>query len=72
MTRALGLGAAVVSLVQVLLGFLSVYSRLAVVPVSLHTLAAATLLSLLVGLATLVRAPEQGVAPEPSRGGPSR
>jgi heme A synthase len=51
--RILGLAAAVVALSQVLLGFLSVYFRLAVVPVSLHTLFAAVLLTVLVTLTTL-------------------
>lgn len=40
-------------LLQVGLGFLSVYTTLAVVPVSLHTLVAASVLSLLVAVATL-------------------
>ena len=46
---------------QVLLGCLSVYLRLAVIPVSLHTLLAATLLTLLVSLSTLTWAPSQEV-----------
>ena len=37
--------AAVLGVFQVVLGFLSVYSLLAIIPVSLHTLIAATLLS---------------------------
>ncbi len=55
--RILGLAAVSVTTAQVLLGFLSVYYRLAVVPVSLHTLLAATLVTLLVALATLTWAP---------------
>ena len=58
--RFLGISVAAVVTAQFLLGFLSVYFRLAVVPVSLHTLLAATLLTLLVALATLTwaRGPE--------------
>ena len=55
--RYLAFAAASVTTAQVLLGFLSVYYRLAVVPVSLHTLLAATLLTLLVALAALTWAP---------------
>ena len=55
--RILGVAAALAALTQVLLGFLSVYLRLAVVPVSLHTLLAATLLALLTTMATLTWAP---------------
>ncbi len=55
--RALGLAAAGVAVAQVLLGFLSVYFRLAVVPVSLHTLLAAALLAILATLATCTWAP---------------
>jgi len=50
--RVLGLAAALLATTQVLLGFLAVYYRLAVVPVSLHTLLAAILLTSLVALAT--------------------
>ena len=46
-------GAVVLVLIQVGLGIISVLTVLAVPPVSLHTLVAAALLSLLVGLATL-------------------
>lgn len=49
----LGVAAALVAMAQVLLGFLSVYFRLAVEPVSLHTLLAAVLLALLVRMSTL-------------------
>lgn len=51
--RGLGLAAALVATTQVLLGFLSVYFRLAVVPVSLHTLLAAILFTVLVTLTTM-------------------
>ena len=43
--RTFAMTAAVLGVFQVILGFLSVYSLLAIVPVSLHTLIAATLLS---------------------------
>jgi heme A synthase len=55
--RGLGLLVSGLVLAQVLLGFLAVYFRLAVVPVSLHTLLAASLLTLLVALTTLTWAP---------------
>lgn len=58
--RTLGIAASVVALGQVLLGYLSVYMRLSVAPVSLHTLLAATLLTLLVVMATLTWAPWRG------------
>jgi cytochrome c oxidase assembly protein subunit 15 len=45
--------AAVLALVQVALGFVSVLTALAVVPVSVHTLVAASLLVVLVHVATL-------------------
>jgi heme A synthase len=53
----MGVGAALIAMAQVLLGFLSVYHRLAVEPVSLHTLLAAILLVLLVRLVALTWAP---------------
>jgi heme A synthase len=56
--KGLGIAAALVSVSQVLLGFVSVYYGLAVLPVSLHTLLAATLLTLLVMLATSTWAPK--------------
>ena len=59
--RTLGVATALAALIQVLLGFVSVYTRLSVVPVSLHTLLAATLLTLLSAMATLTWAPP----PEP-------
>jgi heme A synthase len=55
--RALGTAAALMAILQVLLGFLSVHLRLAVVPVSVHTLLAALLLTALVTQATLTWAP---------------
>jgi cytochrome c oxidase assembly protein subunit 15 len=55
--RALGAIAAAVALAQVLLGFLSVFFRLAPLAVSLHTLLAATLLALLVALSAYTWAP---------------
>jgi len=55
--RILGLSVAAIALSQVVVGFLSVWTRLAVLPVSLHTLLAASLLSLLVTLTTLTWAP---------------
>ncbi len=57
--RKLGLAASFLVVGQVLLGFLSVYFRLAPVPVSVHTLLAATLLTVLVVLATLTWAPKE-------------
>jgi len=62
--RGLGIATSLVALGQVLLGFLSVYYRLAVVPVSLHTLLAATLLTLLTVMATLTWAPGPGTTGE--------
>ncbi|MHB1195097.1 MAG: COX15/CtaA family protein [Longimicrobiales bacterium] len=50
--------AAALVVVQVGLGFLSVYTRLEVVPVSLHTLVAASLLAVMVHLATAAWASE--------------
>lgn len=50
--------AAALVLLQLGLGFLSVYTRLEVVPVSLHTLVAASLLSVMVHLATAAWASE--------------
>ena len=51
--RSLALTAAGLGIFQVILGFLSVYSLLAVIPVSLHTLIAATLLCCTIYLSTL-------------------
>jgi heme A synthase len=58
--RLLGSAAALVTTAQVMVGFLSVYFRLDVVPVSLHTLLDATLVSLLAALAALTWAPGPG------------
>jgi heme A synthase len=58
--RTLGVSVGLVAGLQLLLGFLSVYYRLAVVPVSLHTLLAAVLLCLLAATATLAWTPEKG------------
>ena len=53
LARALALSAGVLVVLQVMLGFLSVYTRLSVVAVSLHTLLAASLLSVTVALSAL-------------------
>jgi len=58
--RILAISAGVLVTLQVLLGFLSVYTRLAVVPVSFHTLLAATILSVTVGVAVMTWAPGEG------------
>jgi heme A synthase len=55
--RALAVSAGALGTVQVLLGFLSVYTRLAVLPVSFHTLVAAAILTCTVGLAVMTWAP---------------
>ena len=55
--RTLAAFAGVVGALQVLLGFVSVYTRLAVVPVSFHTLLAAAILTLTVGVAVMTWAP---------------
>ena len=52
---------------QVLLGFLSVYMRLAVLPVSFHTLLAATILTFTVGVAVLTWAHGEARAHRASR-----
>ena len=66
--RILAISAGVLVTLQVLLGFLSVYTRLAVVPVSLHTLLAASILSVTVGVAVMTWAPGEGsgAASEPA------
>jgi heme A synthase len=51
--RVLALAAATGVALQVALGFASVYTTLGVVPVSLHTLVAASILALLTGVAAL-------------------
>ncbi len=61
--RSLAIFVALAGAAQVLLGFLSVYTGLAVVPVSLHTLVAASLVAALTALATLTWAPESGSVP---------
>ena len=58
--RTLAGSAGVLVTLQVLLGFLSVYTRLAVLPVSLHTLLAAAILTVTVGAAVMTWAPGQG------------
>ncbi len=62
MARTLALSAGVLVVVQVTLGFLSVYMRLAVIPVSLHTLLAATILTLTVAVAVMTWAPVGGAS----------
>ncbi len=59
-TLALSAGALVVA--QVALGFLSVYMRLAVIPVSLHTLLAATILTFTVAVAVMTWAPQRAAS----------
>jgi cytochrome c oxidase assembly protein subunit 15 len=58
--RTLAMSAGVLVTLQVLLGFLSVYTRLAVLPVSFHTLLAATILAVTVGVAVMTWAPGEG------------
>ncbi len=58
--RTIALGTGVLAVLQVGLGFLSVHLRLAVVPVSLHTLMAATILSFTTALAVMSWAPAEG------------
>jgi cytochrome c oxidase assembly protein subunit 15 len=55
--RTLAMSAGVLVTLQVLLGFFSVYTRLAVLPVSFHTLLAATILTLTVAVAVMTWAP---------------
>ena len=61
--RTLAVSAGAVVITQVMLGFLSVYTRLAVIPVSLHTLLAATILTLTVAVAVMTWAPRIGDSP---------
>ena len=56
--RTLAISAGALVTLQVVLGFFSVYTRLAVVPVSFHTLVAAAILTLTVGVAMMTWAPE--------------
>jgi len=58
--RTLAISAGVLATLQVLLGFLSVYTVLAVLPVSFHTLLAATILAVTVGVAVMTWAPGEG------------
>ena len=58
--RTLAISAGALVTLQVLLGFFSVYTRLAVLPVSFHTLLAATLLTLTIGVAVMTWAPGNG------------
>ena len=69
--RTLAMSAGVLVIVQVLLGFFSVYTRLAVLPVSFHTLVAAGILTSTVGLAVMTWAPGGGSdeSKEPSDAG---
>jgi heme A synthase len=61
--RRLAIAAAALVIAQIALGVLSVAGRLAVVPVSLHTLGAAALFAILVALAAWGRVPaERGAA----------
>ena len=62
---ALAAGSLITVLAQVTVGFLSVSSSLAVVPVSLHTLLAAVLFTLTVALATYGREPDLRLADGP-------
>jgi heme A synthase len=58
LARTLALSAGILVVGQVTLGFLSVYMRLAVIPVSLHTLLAATILALTVAVTVMTWAPQ--------------
>ena len=58
--RTLAISAGVLVTLQVLLGFLSVYTRLAVLPVSFHTLLAAGILTVTVGVGVMTWAPGEG------------
>ena len=58
--RTLAISAGVLVTLQMLLGFVSVYTRLAVLPVSFHTLLAATILTVTVGVAVMTWAPGEG------------
>ncbi len=58
--RTLAISGGVLVTLQVLLGFLSVYTRLAVLPVSFHTLLAAGILTVTVGVAVMTWAPREG------------
>jgi len=58
--RTLAISSGVLVTLQVLLGALSVYTRLAVLPVSFHTLLAAGTLTVTVGVAVMTWAPGEG------------
>ena len=58
--RTLAISAGILVTMQVLLGFFSVYSRLAVIPVSFHTLLAAAILTVTVGVAVMTWTPAEG------------
>ena len=58
--RTLAISAGLLVTLQVLLGFFSVYTRLAVLPVSFHTLLAAAILAFTVGVAVMTWAPGVG------------
>ncbi len=58
--RTMAISAGVIAVLQVLLGFYSVYSRLAVVPVSFHTLLGAAILTSTVAFAVMTWAPGEG------------
>ena len=62
LTRTLALSAGVLIVLQIALGFLSVYTRLSVVTVSLHTLLAASLLSVTAALSALSWGPGKGAS----------
>ena len=64
--RTLAVSASILVMLQVLLGFFSVYTRLAVLPVSFHTLLAAGILMVTIGVAVMTWAPRE------SSGGPSQ
>jgi heme A synthase len=55
--RNLALGGAALTIVQITLGVLAVTTRLGVAPVSLHTLVAASMLAVFVGMATMTLGP---------------
>ncbi len=61
-TRTMAVAAGVTVTLQVLLGFLSVYMRLAVLPVSFHTLLAALILTFTVGVAVMTWAPGESTS----------
>lgn len=62
--RTLAVSAGALGIAQVTLGFLSVYMRLAVIPVSMHTLLAATILTFTVAISVMTWAPHGGAIAE--------